>query len=57
MRIIFPGHSYDEALETAAFCGISAMPTFIFYQNKEKIDSVTGASQKKLEDTLKKHNK
>ena len=47
----------DENEETAQDCGISAMPTFILFANKEKVDSMTGANKQKLEETIKKHYK
>ena len=40
--------------ETAATQGVSAMPTFIFYRNKVKIDSLKGADPNALEEKIKK---
>ena len=40
----------DQCQETAASNGVSAMPTFIFFRNKTKIDKIQGADNKSLED-------
>jgi len=40
--------------ETAAANGISAMPTFMFFRNKTKIDSLRGADAGSLEEKIKK---
>uniref|UniRef100_A0A7S3CK91 Thioredoxin n=1 Tax=Strombidium rassoulzadegani TaxID=1082188 RepID=A0A7S3CK91_9SPIT len=34
----------DENGETAESCGISCMPTFQFYKNKEKVHEIQGAN-------------
>ncbi|KAM5454816.1 thioredoxin trx1 [Microsporum audouinii] len=34
----------DECSELAAELGVRAMPTFIFFKNGQKVDSVAGAS-------------
>ena len=39
---------------TAQDQGVSAMPTFIFYRNKVKIDSQRGADPNALEEKIKK---
>jgi hypothetical protein len=39
--------------ETAAREGVSAMPTFIFYRNKMKIDTMRGADPNALEEKIK----
>jgi hypothetical protein len=38
--------------KTATECGVTAMPTFLFYKNGARIAEVIGASQEKLKDTL-----
>jgi len=34
---------------------ISAMPTFIFIKNKEKVDDMMGANYEKLKEMVEKH--
>ena len=46
----------DANDETAATCGVSAMPTFQFYLNGEKFDELVGASVEKLKAMLEKLN-
>lgn len=45
----------DKCQETAASQGVSAMPTFIFYRNRSKIDRVQGADIAGLEAKIKQH--
>jgi len=45
----------DQCQETAASNGVSAMPTFLFFRNKTKIDKIQGADNKALEDKIKQH--
>ena len=45
----------DQCQETAAAQGVNAMPTFMFFRNKVKIDKMQGADNKALEDMIKKH--
>jgi hypothetical protein len=40
--------------ETAASNGVTAMPTFIFFRNKAKIDTMRGADPGVLEEKIKK---
>jgi len=44
----------DKCQEIAQAAGVSAMPTFIFYRNKVKIDTKRGADPNVLEETIKK---
>jgi len=44
----------DKCQDTAQAAGVSAMPTFIFYRNKTKIDSFRGADPNVLEERIKK---
>ncbi|CAH1957476.1 unnamed protein product [Acanthoscelides obtectus] len=45
----------DHCQDTAAAQGVSAMPTFIFYRNKVKIDRLQGADPNGLENKIKQH--
>jgi len=45
-------HLYIQ--ETAASNGVTAMPTFIFFRNKTKIDTLRGADPGSLEERIKK---
>lgn len=45
----------DQCQETAASQGVTAMPTFMFFRNKTKLDKIQGADNKALEDMIKKH--
>jgi len=45
----------DQCQETAAAHGVTAMPTFMFFRNKTKLDKLQGADNKALEDMIKKH--
>merc|ERR1719422_1086228 len=54
-RAVFLKVDVDECQETAAAQGVSAMPTFIFFRNKTKIDKIQGADNKALEEKIKQH--
>lgn len=45
----------DKCAETAAAQGVSAMPTFIFYRNRVKVDSCQGADPSGLESKIQNH--
>jgi len=45
----------DEAEDVALELGISAMPTFFFYRNKEKVDTIVGANVDELKTKMEKH--
>lgn len=45
----------DKCQETAAAQGVSAMPTFIFYRNRAKIDRLQGADVNGLEHKIRQH--
>lgn len=40
----------------AAICNISAMPTFQFYKDGEKVDEMMGADQRQLMNLIDKHD-
>jgi len=54
-RATFLKVDVDECQETAAANGVSAMPTFIFFRNKTKVDRVQGADTAALEEKVKQH--
>jgi thioredoxin len=54
-RAIFLKVDVDKCQETAAMQGVSAMPTFIFYRNRSKIDRFQGADINGLEEKIKQH--
>lgn len=45
----------DKCKETAAAHGVTAMPTFIFYRNKTKLDRIQGADPAALEAKIKQY--
>ncbi|XP_046556105.1 thioredoxin-like protein 1 [Haliotis rubra] len=51
---IFLKIDVDLCQETAQSQGVSAMPTFMFYRNKVRIDTQKGADPKALEEKIKK---
>ena len=53
--VIFLKIDVDEAEDAAEAAGVSAMPTFMFYKNCEKVDTFTGANADKLKETIDKH--
>lgn len=54
-RAVFLKVDVDKCQETAAGQGVSAMPTFIFYRNKAKIDRLQGADVNGLEHKIRQH--
>lgn len=38
----------DDAEDIAAYCHVSAMPTFIAYKNGQKVGEITGANKKSI---------
>jgi len=54
-RAIFLKVDVDKCQDTAASQGVSAMPTFIFYRNKSKIDRLQGANIESLEAKIRQH--
>ncbi|XP_045183717.2 thioredoxin-like protein 1 isoform X2 [Mercenaria mercenaria] len=53
-KAVFLKVDVDKCQETAGSQGVSAMPTFIFYRNKTKIDLQRGADPNALEEKIKK---
>lgn len=45
----------DKCSDTAAAQGVTAMPTFIFYRNRSKIDRLQGADAQALEGKIQQH--
>lgn len=54
-QAIFLNVDVDKCPETAAAQGVSAMPTFILYRNKSKVDRLQGADMVALEAKIKKN--
>lgn len=54
-RAVFLKVDVDECPETAAANSVSAMPTFIFFRNKTKVDRIQGADTAALEEKVKQH--
>lgn len=53
-KAIFVKVDVDHCQETAMSNGVTAMPTFIFFRNKVKIDTLRGADAGSLEEKIKK---
>jgi thioredoxin len=45
----------DECTDTAQTNGVTAMPTFVFFRNKTKVDRMQGADTATLESKVKQH--
>jgi len=54
-RAVFLKVDVDQCTETAASNGVTAMPTFIFFRNKAKIDRLEGGNPDALEQKVKQH--
>lgn len=54
-KAIFLKVDVDKCQDTAASQGVSAMPTFIFYRNKAKIDRIQGANVESLQAKIEQH--
>lgn len=54
-RAVFLKVDVDKCQDTAATQGVSAMPTFIFYRNKAKIDRLQGSDIQGLEHKIRQH--
>ncbi len=51
--VVFIKVDVDDASEIAEEWGISAMPTFLFFKNGQKLTQFSGASVAKLEEEIK----
>lgn len=45
----------DRVPDVAQECGVTAMPTFHFYQGGRKVDELRGADPNRLQDLIKRH--
>ncbi|XP_075988442.1 thioredoxin-like [Anticarsia gemmatalis] len=54
-RAVFLKVDVDRCAETASAQGISAMPTFIFYRNRTRIDRLQGADPAVLESKVRQY--
>ncbi|KAJ3647321.1 hypothetical protein Zmor_019205 [Zophobas morio] len=54
-KAVFLKIDVDKCQETAAMQGVSAMPTFIFYRNKAKVDTLRGADPTALENKIQQY--
>lgn len=54
-KAVFLKVDVDKCAETASSQGVSAMPTFIFYRARTKIDRMQGADINGLEQKIQKH--
>lgn len=54
-RAVFLKVDVDRCAETASAQGISAMPTFVFYRNRTKIDRLQGADPTILENRVRQY--
>ncbi|XP_044264016.1 thioredoxin-like protein 1 [Tribolium madens] len=55
VKAVFLKIDVDKCQETAAMQGVSAMPTFIFYRNKTKVDTLRGADPTALENKIQQY--
>lgn len=53
-RAVFLKVDVDKCQDTAASNGVTAMPTFLFFRNKAKVDCLRGADPGALEEKIKK---
>ena len=44
----------DDCSDVSDYCDIKCMPTFKFYKNNNCIDEITGASEEKISELIKK---
>jgi len=53
-KAVFLKVDVDKCSETAAGHGVTALPTFLFFRNKAKLDALRGADAGTLEERIKK---
>jgi len=53
-KVVFVKVNVDDLEDVAESCGISAMPTFHFYKNGQKVAEVVGASEPKIREEINK---
>ncbi|XP_078251230.1 thioredoxin-like [Rhinoraja longicauda] len=51
--VIFCEVDVDDAADIAEHCGITCMPTFLYYKNGEKLFAFSGANSTTLEQKIK----
>lgn len=54
-RAVFLKVDVDRCAETASAQGISAMPTFVFYKNRTKVDRLQGSDSATLESKVRQY--
>ncbi|CAF4782494.1 thioredoxin-like protein 1 [Pieris napi] len=54
-RAVFLKVDVDRCAETASTQGVTAMPTFIFYRNRTRVDRLQGADNSTLENKVRQH--
>jgi len=54
-KTLFLKIDVDEVSDVSAANGISAMPTFLFLKNGQKVDQLVGANPRMLRDLVAKH--
>lgn len=53
--VVFYKVDVDKNDETSESQGIEAMPTFIFYRDGKKVDSLRGANEAKLREMIQRY--
>ncbi|XP_078575342.1 thioredoxin-like [Branchiostoma floridae x Branchiostoma japonicum] len=53
--VIFGKVDVDDASDISEFCGVAAMPTFVFFKQANEIDRFQGKNENTLEEKISKH--